>query len=348
MTFFRKTTLAVLVMGFSGAALALPNITILATGGTIAGGGDSATQSSYTAGKVGVGNLVDAVPQLKEIATVKGEQVVNIGSQDMNDEVWLTLAKKINAGCDKTDGFVITHGTDTMEETAWFLDLTVKCDKPVVLTGAMRPSTSMSADGPFNLYNAVATAADPASAGRGVLVVMNDTVFDGRDVTKTNTTDVATFKSVNYGPLGYIHNGKIDYQRTPARKHTSATPFGVDKLTHLPKVGIVYNYANASDLPAKALVEAGYQGIVSAGVGNGNLYKTLFDTLATAAHQGTVVVRASRVASGATTRDAEVDDAKYGFVASGTLNPQKARVLLQLALTQTKDPQQIQAMFDQY
>ena len=145
-----------------------------------------------------------------------------------------------------------------MEETAYFLDLTVKCDKPVVMVGAMRPSTSSSADGPFNLYNAVVTAADKASANRGVLVVMNDTVLDGRDVTKTNTTDVATFKSVNYGPLGYIHNGKIDYQRTPARKHTSDTPFDVSKLNELPKVGIVYNYANASDLPAKALVDAGY------------------------------------------------------------------------------------------
>ncbi len=200
MNFYKRTALAALVMGFSGAALALPNITILATGGTIAGGGDSATKSNYTAGKVGVENLVNAVPQLKDIANVKGEQVVNIGSQDMNDNVWLTLAKKINTDCDKTDGFVITHGTDTMEETAYFLDLTVKCDKPVVMVGAMRPSTSMSADGPFNLYNAVVTAADKASANRGVLVVMNDTVLDGRDVTKTNTTNVATFKSVNYGP----------------------------------------------------------------------------------------------------------------------------------------------------
>ncbi|QCT18348.1 L-asparaginase 2 [Jejubacter calystegiae] len=348
MDIFRKTALAVLMMGLSGAALALPNVTLLATGGTIAGGGDSATASNYTAGKVGVENLVEAVPQLKDIAVIKGEQVVNIGSQDMNDGVWLTLAKKINAGCDKTDGFVITHGTDTMEETAYFLNLTVKCDKPVVLTGAMRPSTSMSADGPFNLYNAVVTAVDKASAGRGVLVVMNDSVFDGRDVTKTNTTNVATFQSVNAGPLGYIHNGKIDYQHTPARKHTTATPFDVSQLSSLPKVGIVYNYANASDLPAKALIDDGYAGIVSAGVGNGNLYKTLFDTLATAAHKGVAIVRSSRVPTGATTRDAEVDDAKYGFVAAGTLNPQKARILLQLALTQTKDPQQIQAMFDQY
>ena len=348
MEFFKKTALAALVMGFSGAALALPNITILATGGTIAGGGDSATKSNYTAGKVGVENLVNAVPQLKDIANVKGEQVVNIGSQDMNDNVWLTLAKKINTDCDKTDGFVITHGTDTMEETAYFLDLTVKCDKPVVMVGAMRPSTSMSADGPFNLYNAVVTAADKASANRGVLVVMNDTVLDGRDVTKTNTTDVATFKSVNYGPLGYIHNGKIDYQRTPARKHTSANDAIIARIYQCfsRKIGCVSVVINNADF--RQFIQLRYIERRVAGVGNGNLYKSVFDTLATAAKNGTAVVRSSRVPTGATTQDAEVDDAKYGFVASGTLNPQKARVLLQLALTQTKDPQQIQQIFNQY
>ncbi|HFK7184950.1 TPA: L-asparaginase 2 [Serratia odorifera] len=342
------SVLAGLLAGFSGTALALPSITILATGGTIAGGGESATQSSYTAGKLGVDALLSAVPQLKQLANVQGEQLVSIGSQDMNDQVWLTLAKKINADCAKTDGFVITHGTDTLEETAYFLDLTVKCDKPVVMVGAMRPATAMSADGPFNLYNAVLTAADPQSANRGVLVAMNETVLDARDATKTSTTAVQAFQSPNFGPLGYIHNGKIDYQRTPQRKHTTATPFDISKLDTLPKVGIIYNYANASDAPAKALIAEGYQGIISAGVGNGNLYKTVFDTLASAAHHGVAVVRASRVPGGATTEDAEVDDAKYGFVAAGALNPQKARVLLQLALTQTKDARQIQQLFNQY
>jgi len=342
------SVLAGLLAGFSGTALALPSITILATGGTIAGGGESATQSSYTAGKLGVDALLNAVPQLKQLANVQGEQLVSIGSQDMNDQVWLTLAKKINADCAKTDGFVITHGTDTLEETAYFLDLTVKCDKPVVMVGAMRPATAMSADGPFNLYNAVLTAADPQSANLGVLVAMNETVLDARDATKTSTTAVQAFQSPNFGPLGYIHNGKIDYQRTPQRKHTTATPFDISKLDTLPKVGIIYNYANASDAPAKALIAEGYQGIISAGVGNGNLYKTVFDTLASAAHHGVAVVRASRVPGGATTEDAEVDDAKYGFVAAGALNPQKARVLLQLALTQTKDARQIQQLFNQY
>ncbi|GKX56110.1 L-asparaginase 2 [Leminorella grimontii] len=349
MSVFRKSTLALALCCISlSAAAKLPTITVFATGGTIAGGGASETQTNYVSGQFGVERLVDAVPQLKEIANIKGEQIVNIGSQDMNDEVWLKLSKSINEQCSSSDGFVITHGTDTMEETAYFLNLTVKCDKPVVMVGAMRPATAMSADGPFNLYNAVVVATDPDSKGRGVLVSMNDTVLDARDVTKTNTTGVQTFMGINYGALGYIHNGQVDYQRMPTRVHAPKAPFDVSKLTELPKVDIVYSYANASAAPVKALVSEGAKGIVSAGVGNGNMYKNIFDAIVQAKEQGVVIVRSSRVPSGATTRDAEVDDNKYGFVASGTLNPQKARVLLQLALTKTTDPVEIQEMFNKY
>ncbi|HIF9185531.1 TPA: L-asparaginase 2 [Photobacterium damselae] len=335
---------------FSFAATDLPNIKILATGGTIAGAGQSATESNYTAGKVGVDALIAAVPDMTKIADISGEQVVSIGSQDMNDEVWLKLAKRVNEllAQDDVDGIVITHGTDTMEETAYFLDLTVKSKKPVVLVGAMRPSTAMSADGPVNLYNAVVAATDEDSKGRGVLVTMNDTIFDARDVTKTNTTSVNTFQSPNFGPLGYIHNSDAKYQRSPERKHTTETVFDVSKLTSLPKVGIVYNYANASDLPVKALIDAKFDGIVSAGVGNGNLYHTVFDQLEKASKDGIMVVRSSRTPTGSTTLDAEIDDAKYVFVASGTLNPQKARILLMLSLTQTKDYKDVQKMFQYY
>ncbi len=328
----------------------LPNIKILATGGTIAGAGQSATNSNYTAGKVGVDELIAAVPDMTKVADISGEQVVKIGSQDMNDKVWLTLAKRVNAllAQDDVDGVVITHGTDTMEETAYFLDLTVKSNKPVVLVGSMRPSTAMSADGPMNLYNAVVTAADKDSIGRGVLVAMNDSVFDARDVTKTNTTAVETFKSPNFGALGYIHNSDVMYQRSPEHKHTVKTVFDVSKLNQLPKVGIVYNYSNASDLPVKALIAAKYDGIVNAGVGNGNIYHSIFEQLAKASKDGIMVVRSSRTPTGATTLDAEVDDAKYGFVASGTLNPQKSRILLMLSLTQTHDYKEVQKMFQYY
>ncbi|KEA53352.1 MULTISPECIES: L-asparaginase 2 [Mangrovibacter] len=337
-----------LVSPVSVFAQTLPTITLLATGGTIAGGGESATQSNYVAGQFNVDQLVAAVPQLSDMAIIKGEQVANIGSQDMNDKVWLSLAKKINAQCAASDGFVVTHGTDTLEETAWFLDLTVKCDKPVVLVGAMRPATAMSADGPFNLYNAVVVAADKHSAGRGVLVAMNDMVFDARDVTKTHTTGVQTFQGANFGPLGLVHNGRVEYLRVSARRHPAQTVFDVSKLDALPKVDIVYNYANASAAPVKALSGEGAQGIVSAGVGNGNLYHQVFDALVEVRRQGVAVVRSSRVPGGATTRDAEIDDARYGFVAAGTLNPQKSRILLQLALTQTESPESIQAIFDSY
>lgn len=330
-----------------------PRIAVVGTGGTIAGAGnaaDGAPSAAYTSAVTGADALIAGVPALAQLADVQAEQLLQIDSADFTDAQLLLLARRVVALCvrDDVDGVVITHGTDTMEETAYFLNLTVKSDKPVVLVGAMRPSTAMSADGPMNLYNAVVTASDPASKGRGVMVAMNDTVLDARDVTKTNTTGVQTFASPNFGPLGYIHNGKIDYQRSPARQHTSKTPFDVSKLDKLPQVGIVYSYANASDLPAKALVDAKFDGIVSAGVGNGNLYHTLFDTLAKASKDGIRVVRSARVPTGSTTLDAEIDDAKYGFVAAETLNPQKARVLLMLALTQSKDPAQIQRWFQQF
>ncbi|VEG70108.1 Probable L-asparaginase periplasmic precursor [[Pasteurella] aerogenes] len=336
-------------LGISSACAAeLPNITILATGGTIAGSGKSSVSSEYQAGQLTIDTLIEAVPEMKTIANIKGEQIVKIGSQDMSDEVWLKLAKAINSQCKNTDGFVITHGTDTMEETAYFLDMTVKCEKPVVLVGAMRPATEKSADGPLNLYNAVVVAADKDSAGRGVLVAMNDTVLGARDVTKTSTTAVQTFSSPNFGALGYIHNSKVDYERAPESKHTVNTPFNVDELTKLPKVGIVYAYSNMPTEPLKALLDAGYKGIVAAGVGNGNVNAANLALLEQAAKDGVAVVRSSRVPTGYTTRDAEVDDSKYGFSASGTLNPQKARVLLQLALTKTQDPKQIQQYFEDF
>ncbi|TDQ56529.1 asparaginase [Mesocricetibacter intestinalis] len=345
----KLAALTLLGLGVSTAnAAQLPDITILATGGTIAGSGASAVGSEYKAGQLTIQTLIEAVPEMNDLANIKGEQVVNIGSQDMSDEVWLKLVKTINAQCDKTDGFVITHGTDTMEETAYFLNLTVKCEKPVVLVGAMRPATEKSADGPLNLYNAVVVATDKKSAGRGVLVAMNNEVLGARDVTKTSTTAVQTFESPNFGTLGYIHNSKVDYERSPESKHTSNTPFNVDNLTELPKVGIIYAYSNMPTEPLKALLDNGYKGIISAGVGNGNMNAANLEMLEKAAKDGVAVVRSSRVPTGYTTRNGELDDNKLGFAASGTLNPQKARVLLQLALTQTQDIKQIQQYFEDF
>lgn len=346
----KHTLLAAAVAAVSGFAVAgsLPQIAVLATGGTIAGAGASATGSAYSSGKVSVNHLVAAVPQLADIAEITPKQIVQIGSQDMTDDVWLKLAKTINTDCSQYDGFVITHGTDTMEETAYFLNLTLKCNKPVVMVGAMLPSTGLGADGPRNLYNAVLTAATPETAKYGVVVAMNNIVIGARDVMKSNTVQPDTFVAGNYGKLATIFNNKVEYAAQPLRAHTTATPFDVSGIDALPKVGIVYNHGGVEGIQAQALVDAKYDGIVSAGVGNGNIHKNIFPVLEKAAQNGVAVVRSSRVPTGATTKDAEVDDNKYGFVSSGTLSPQKARVLLQLGLTQTKDYKKLQEFFDQY
>ena len=327
-----------------------PNIHILATGGTIAGTGASATQTNYTAGQVAIGTLLDAVPEIKNIANVTGEQIVRIGSQDMNDEVWLTLAKRINELLKRSDvdGIVITHGTDTMEETAFFLNLTVKSDKPVVLVGAMRPSTALSADGPLNLYNAVVVAGAKESKGKGVLVAMNGIILGAHSVLKMNTVDVQTFQAPNSGPLGYIFNGKAFYNMEPLKTHTTRSVFDVTNLNSLPKVGIVYSYSNIEADMVDPMLSNGYKGIIHAGVGNGNIHKNIFPVLEKARKQGIQVVRSSRVPTGPTTLDAEVDDVKYQFIASQELNPQKSRVLLMLALTKTNDWKEIQNYFNEY
>ena len=327
-----------------------PNIHILATGGTIAGTGASATATNYTAGQVAIGTLLDAVPQLKDIAHVTGEQVVRIGSQDMNDEVWLTLANRINELLNQpeTDGIVITHGTDTMEETAYFLNLTVKSDKPVVLVGAMRPSTALSADGPLNLYNAVVTASDKQSTGKGVLVVMNGSILGAESVSKMHTTGVETFQAPNAGALGYVLNSQVVYNQAPLKKHTTESVFDVSGLKKLPKVGIVYSYSNIDADMVEPMLKNGYEGIVHAGVGNGNIHRNVFPVLEKARKQDIQVVRSSRITSGPTTLDNEVDDAHYEFIASQQLNPQKARILLMLALTKTRDWKEIQKYFLEY
>ena len=330
---------------------AKPNIYILATGGTIAGSGlGSSTQTNYHAGGVAIQTLIEAVPAMMDIANITGEQVVNIGSQDMTCDVWLTLANRVNEllGKDDVDGIVITHGTDTMEETAYFLNLTVKSNKPVVMTGAMRASTALSADGPLNLYNAVVTAAAPESKGKGVLVAMNGIILDAHSVIKMNTVDVQTFQAPNSGPLGYLFNSKVFYNDVTLKKHTTQSVFDVKGLKELPKVGIVYSYADVDADVMQPFLNGGYKGIVHAGLGNGNYHKNLFPGLLDARKKGILVVRSSRVPTGPTTLDNEVDDAAYEFVASQELNPQKARVLLMLALTKTSDWQEIQKYFMEY
>ena len=332
----------------SGATL--PHVVVLATGGTIAGAAATDVQAGYTSGQVGVEQLLAAVPQAKKLAVLRGEQISNIGSQDMNDEVWLKLARRINELVAMPDvaGIVITHGTDTIEETAYFLNLVIKSKKPVVLTAAMRPSTALSADGPLNFYNAVAVAANKDAAGRGVLIVVNDWIHGASSLTKTSTTAVQTFLSPVWGLIGTVAYGEAEFYRGPVGRNTADSEFSLDGVTALPRVDIIMAHENMDGALIDAAVAAGAKGLVIAGVGNGNMTEAAVKALAAQAKKGIVCVRSTRVTTGRVGRNVELDDDKLGFVASLGLNPQKSRVLLRLALLKQRDLKDIQRIFDEY
>lgn len=335
----------------TAAAPKLPNVTILATGGTIAGSGATSTTTvGYTAATVGVQRLIAAVPELAKVANVSGEQVFQIASENMSNEHWLTLAKRVNVllAQPTVDGIVITHGTDTLEETAYFLNLVVKSKKPVVVVGAMRPSTAISADGPINLYNSVLLAGSPEAVGKGVLVAMNDQIMAARDVTKANTSTLDTFRTPELGMLGYIQGNKPFFYRQGLRKHTVETEFDIANLQALPEVEVVYGHANVGPVAVNAFVAAGAKGIIHAGVGDGSLAAKVVPALKDARTKGVIVVRASRVGQGILARNGEANDDQLDFVVSDTLNAQKARILLMLALTKTASTKDIQRMFYTY
>jgi L-asparaginase len=335
----------------AAAQTALPHVVILATGGTIAGVQPKEGEPGYKSGSLSIDSLIKAAPGIEKLARLDGEQIASIGSQDMNDAVWGKLVRRANELLAKpdVDGIVVTHGTDTMEETAFFLNLLLKGDKPVVLVGSMRPATSQSADGPLNLTNAVAVAASPASRGRGVLVVANDEVHTDRDVHKTHTTAVQTFVSTTRGTIGKVYYGKVLYGYMPSNRHTKTSEFSVPETpVSVPRVDIVYAHEGSDGTFVKAAMAAGAKGIVLAGVGDGNGTTDLVNALAEAAKAGVVVVRASHVGFGIVRRNVELDDDKLGFVAAMDMNPQKARVLLRVALTKTSDPKQIQKYFEEY
>ncbi|HAA2218639.1 TPA_asm: L-asparaginase [Campylobacter jejuni] len=324
-------------------------IAILGTGGTIAGFIDSTIATTgYTAGAIDIDVLIKAVPQIRDLADISWEQIANIDSSNMCDEIWLRLAKKIaKLFAEGIDGVVITHGTDTMEETAYFLNLIIKSDKPVVLVGAMRPSTAISADGPKNLYNAVALVANKEAKNKGVMVAINDKILSARGVVKTHSLNVDAFSSPDFGDLGYIVDGKVFFYNNVTKAHTKNAPFDVSKLTSLPKVDILYSYSNdGSGVAAKALFEHGTKGIVVAGSGAGSIHKNQKDVLKELLKKGLKVVVSSRVVAGCVA--VSDSDEKLGFISAEDLNPQKARVLLILALTKTSDPKKIQEYFLKY
>ena len=332
----------------------LPTVAVFSTGGTISGRGASPTSlTEYKAGAFLGEELVAAVPAIKQYATVNVEQVINVGSPNITLANWLTLANRVNAafGTDpKLAGVVITHGTNTLEETAYFLNLTVQDARPVVLVGAQRPATAISSDGPLNLLNAIRTAASPDARGKGVLVVMNEEISAARDVTKTNTYRVETFKAPELGFLGYVDADQVSFYRAPTKRHTRDTEFDVSRIGALPAVDIVYSYVEPSPAMLSALIAARVKGIVFAGTGAGGISPAeraaLKPILSMPVGTRPILVRSSRTGNGRVV--ARSGDEELDMIPADTLNPQKARILLMLALTKTTNPAEIRRMFAEY
>ncbi|TDI37333.1 MAG: asparaginase [Acidobacteria bacterium] len=333
-------------------AVALPHVTILSTGGTIA--------SQYDEAKGGLvpaltgAELVAAVPGLDQVAIVNVEQIANIGSPDMTPEIWQKLARRANellAG-DEVTGIVITHGTDTLEETAYFLDLTVTSDKPVILVGAQRAPSFYDTDGPRNLLNAVRVAVSPEATGKGTLVVMNGQIHAAREVVKTNTIARETFKTLEFGALGVANLGGVKFYRAPLRRQTIAITEDEDDV-RLARVEIVAHYAGADGRLVRALLHDpdGLDGLVIAGTGLGHVSVPMFDAIAEVRERGIPVVISTRVYTGRLMalyagKGRGVGLKEIGAVLADNLSPQKARILLMLAMTRTKDPTELQAIFD--
>ncbi len=331
----------------------LPLVYVLSTGGTIAGRGASSTSLAEYKTALSGDELVKAVPEIAQIARVRVEQIANVSSTDITLAHWLTLASRINAiyaEDPSVAGVVVTHGTNTLEETAYFLNLTVKDERPVVVVGSMRPASAISADGPLNLLNAVRTAISREARGKGALVVLNDEINAARDVTKTNTYRVETFRGGELGLLGYVDADAVVFYRASVKRHTIRSEFDVRGLKTLPAVDILYSYVQPTTSLAQALVASGVRGIVLAGTGAGLVSTAERDALspllALPADTRPVVVRSNRTGNGRVVALEQYD--RLSMVPGDNLSPQKARVLLMLALTRTRDLAEIRRMFAEY
>jgi L-asparaginase len=326
-------------------AIAKPKIHVIGTGGTISGAAAERIQiSGYKAGTFKIADMLAEIPELAEIADLTSEQPVNVGSGNIGSKELLSIAKRINTLCAEQpdiDGFVVTHGTSTLEETAYFLDLTVLTEKPVVVVGSMRPWTGLSTDAHLNLYNGVRVAACPESRRKGVLVVLNDEINAAREVTKADTLRVETFTSREHGFLGYADPDKVVFYREPLSRHTYKSEFDISKVETLPRVDIVYGYQDGSRAPVEALVTAGVAGIVTSSTS-----PEMSGALKEAVARGVKIVGSDRKGSGRVMPSAT--RLQNGTISGDNLRPQKARILLQIALTQTQDNAELQRIFNEY
>lgn len=325
------------------------NIVVIGTGGTIAGQGKTSVKTAtYLCSVLGIDEILGSIPHASELANLRAEQLLQTGSENFNNAHLLAIGRRVAdlLARDDVDGVVVTHGTDTIEETAYFLHLTLKSAKPVVVVGSMRPPSAMSSDAALNLYDALAVAAHPSSRGLGTLVVANNEIHTARDVVKSNSFKLDAFRSP-YGALGYVIEGAPRYYRRPARVHTLDTPWSIDKLGTLPKVDMIYAYG-ALEADALDAIAANARGLIYVGTGNGNVAGHLIKPLQDAAKRGVHVVRASRTGSGVVLHNGAQPDDEYGWLTVDDQVPQKARILLTLALTQADDTHALQAVFERY
>ncbi|MGF6769985.1 glutaminase/asparaginase [Paraburkholderia sp. GAS199] len=325
------------------------NIVVIGTGGTIAGQGNAASNTAaYRCSVLGIDDVLGAIPQVSALANLRAEQLLQTGSENFDNRHLLAIGTRVAELLEQrdVDGVVIAHGTDTIEETAYFLHLTLKSIKPVVVVGSMRPPSAMSSDAALNLYDAIAVAAHPSSRAIGTLVVANEEIHTARDVVKNNSFKIEAFGSP-YGPLGYVIEGRPRYYRHPSRTHTVATPWSIDALDTLPQVDIVYGYGALEAQTVRDIAARG-RGIIYVGTGNGNVAAHLIEPLRDAARRGVVVVRASRTGSGIVLHNGAQPDDEYGWLTVEDQIPAKARILLSLALTRTDVAQELQAAFEHY
>lgn len=325
----------------------MKNVAIIATGGTIAGTGENGKTVAYHAGEISVDNIIESIPIIKTLAHIQAYQLFNVDSNEMDEEHWMILSNKINeiALDVNVDGIVVTHGTDVIEETAYYLTLTVNSQKPVVITGAMRPATATSADGPYNLFQAVSLAVHPQAYGKGVMGLFSNTIYSGRDIQKVNNYTIDAFDQKSFGCLGYMQDDQVYFFSNTFKTHTVSSRFA-GMHTSLPKVAIAYFYAGADEHILRELSK-NHEGIVIVGSGNGNYSQKWLKTITELSQEGIIFVRSSRVPQGIVFSD-HVFDPDECCIAANTLSGQKARILLMLSLTQTKDRNEIRKIFAQY
>ena len=326
----------------------MKTIAIIATGGTIAGTGQEGKAVAYHAGEMNIDEVIQSIPMINQVAHIKEYQIMNVDSNEMNPSKWITLANTINdiVKDDEIDGIVITHGTDTLDETSYFLTLTLNTSKPIVITGAMRPATATSADGPYNLYQAVCLAACEEAREQGVMGLFSSTIYSGRDIQKVNNYKIDAFDQKDFGCLGYMQDDEVYFFSRSFKIHTFQSGFSQNKLESLPEVAIAYFYAGASSQILYDMA-MNHQGIVIVGSGNGNYSQEWLKAINELSLKGIVFVRASRVSHGIVFDD-EIFDPQQYCIAANTLSAQNARVLLMLALSHTQDHQEIENIFNAY